>query len=106
MSDFPSDDRPGFVVEKPEFCFASHRVVLPGQTHYLTSKNIVHCEGCALSRSMSCVRDDPAIDVKRDRLLSKRGEAEIAVSPGELLHPASALPEAALRASGERAQEG
>lgn len=106
MSQVPGDDRPGFVAEKLEFCFASYRIIQPGQTYYLTIKNIVHYEGCALSKSVSGVRDDLAVDVKRDRLLSRRGKAGIAVSPGELRHPASALADAAVRPVGQKAQEG
>ena len=69
MSDIPNDDNPGFVTEKPEHCFACYRHIRPGQTYYLTLKNIVHCEDCALSDGVIRVRDDLAVEVKRDRLL-------------------------------------
>jgi len=36
MSDIPNDDKPGFVAEKPEHCFACYRLIRPGQTYYLT----------------------------------------------------------------------
>ena len=49
MRDIPNDDRPGFVAERPEHCFACYRLIRPGQTYYLTIEGIVHCEDCALS---------------------------------------------------------
>ena len=32
MSDIPNDDKPGFVAEKPEHCFACYRLIQPGET--------------------------------------------------------------------------
>ena len=68
MSDIPNDDQPGFVAEKPEHCFACYRLIKPGQTYYLTIDNIVHCEDCALSEGVIRVREDLAVEIKRDRL--------------------------------------
>ena len=86
MRDIPNGDNPGFVAEKPEHCFACYRLIRLGQTYYLTIENIVHCEDCALSQGVIRVREDLAIEVKRDRLLIQRGRAEVEVFPGEIRH--------------------
>ena len=67
MSDIPNDDNPGFVAERPEHCSACYRLIRPGQTYYLTIEGIVHCEDCALSEDVIRVREDLAVEVKRDR---------------------------------------
>ena len=72
MRDIPSEYKPGFVAEKPEHCFAYYRLIRTGQTYYLTIENIVHCEECALSKGVVRVREDLAVEVKRDRLKSDR----------------------------------
>ena len=95
MSDIPNDDKPGFVAEKPEHCFACYRLIRPGQTYYLTIEGIVHCEDCALSEGVIRVRDDLAVEVSRDRLLIQRGKAEVEVFPGEIRHLVNAQPFAA-----------
>ena len=43
------------------------------------------------------MRDDLAVEVKRDRLLVRRGKAEVKVFPGEIRHMVNALTEAAVR---------
>jgi hypothetical protein len=48
MTQTPTDDQPGFVVEKPERCFACSRLIRPGQTYYLTIEHEVLCADCAL----------------------------------------------------------
>jgi hypothetical protein len=40
---------------------------------YLTIEFEVLCEDCALSEGLIRVREDPAVEVKRDRLLVRRG---------------------------------
>ena len=69
MTETPNDDKPGFVAEEPEHCFACCRLVRPGQTYYLTIENIVLCTDCALSEGVIRVREDLAIEVRRDGLL-------------------------------------
>ena len=81
MSDIPNDEKPGFVAEKPEHCFACYRLIRPGQTYYLTIEGIVHCEDCALSKGVIRVREDVAVWVNRDRLLIQGGEVEVEVFP-------------------------
>ena len=76
MSDIPNDDKPGFVAEEPEHCFACFRLIRPGQTYYLTIKNTVLCADCALDEGLIRVRDDLVVAVKRDRLLIQRGKAQ------------------------------
>ncbi len=34
MSDIPSDDKPGFVAEKPEHCLDCYRLIRTGQISY------------------------------------------------------------------------
>ena len=84
MSDIPNDDQPGFVAEKPEHCFACYRLIRPGETYYLTIDGIVHCEDCALSQGVIRVREEVAVEVRRDRLLVRRGGAELEVFPVRL----------------------
>jgi hypothetical protein len=72
MTDTPTDDTPGFVAEEPEHCHACFRLIRPGQTYYLTIENTVLCTDCALSEGVIRVRDDLAVEVKRDRLLIGR----------------------------------
>jgi hypothetical protein len=57
VRDVLNEDKPGFVAEKPEHCFACYRLIRPGQTYYLTIDGIVHCEDCALSEGVTQVRD-------------------------------------------------
>jgi hypothetical protein len=49
MSDIPNDDMPGFVAEKPEYCYAYYRLIHPGQIYRLTIGFEVLCADCALS---------------------------------------------------------
>ena len=97
MTHTHDDDKPGFVADEPEHCFACYRLIRPGQTYYLTIENMVHCEDCALSERVIRVREDLAVEVKRDRLLIQRGKAEVEVFPGEIRHLANALVEAGVR---------
>ena len=69
MTHTQDDDMPGFVAEKPEHCFACYRLIRPGQTYYLTIEGIVHSEDCALSEGVIRVREDLAVEIRRDRLL-------------------------------------
>ena len=48
----------------------------------------------ASSRGVIHVREDLAVEVKRDRLLVQRGEAAVEVFPGEIRHLVNALAEA------------
>ncbi len=86
MSDIPNDDKPGFVAEKPEHCFACYRLIRPGQTYYLTIEGIVHCEDCALSEGVIRVRENLAVEVRRDQLLIRR-DGGILQGRVLLLHP-------------------
>ena len=76
MSDIPNDDKPGFVAERPEHCFACYRLIRPGQTYYLTIEGIVHCEDCALSAGVIQVREDLEVEIKRDRPAIFSGSAD------------------------------
>jgi hypothetical protein len=99
MSDTPNDDQSGFVAEQPEHCFACFRLIHPGQTNYLTIEQEVLCADCALdapsmppsSRGVIRVREDLAVEVKGDRLLMRRGNAEVEVFPGEIRRFVNAL---------------
>ena len=104
MTDTPNDDKPGFVAEKPEHCFACYRLIRAGEPYYLTIDGIVHCEECALSKGVIRVREDLAVEVKRDRLLVRRGDAEVEVFPGEIRHLVNALVEAGVRMADCRAE--
>ena len=97
MSKSPTDDKPGFVAEEPEHCHACYRLIRPGQTYYLTIENTVLCTDCALSERVIRVRDDLAVEVKRDRLLIGRGSSEVEVFAGEIRHLVNALVEGAAR---------
>jgi len=79
------------VAEKPEHCFACHRLLRPGQIYYLTIEGIVHCEDCALSEGAIRVIKDLGVEVKRDRLQLQRGKAEVEVFAGEIRHLMTAL---------------
>jgi hypothetical protein len=48
MTHTPTEDRPGFVAEQPEHCFACYRLIRPGQTHCLTIEQKVLCADCTL----------------------------------------------------------
>jgi hypothetical protein len=76
-----SDDQPGFLAEQPEHCFACYRLIRPGRTYYLTIEQEVLCADCALDEGIIRVREDLAVEVRRDRLVVRRGEAE--VLPGD-----------------------
>ena len=91
MSDFLNDDNAGFVAEQPEHCSACYRPTRPGQTYYLTIDKIVNCEDCALSKGVIRVREDLAVEVKRDRLLIQRGKAVVEAFPGEIRHLVNAF---------------
>ena len=93
----PTDDKSGFVAEKPEHCFACYRLIRPCQTYYLTIEGVVHCEDCALSEGVVRVREDLAVKVKRDWLLVQRGKAEVEIFLGEIRHLVNTLAEGAAR---------
>jgi hypothetical protein len=95
MTDTPTDDQPGFIAEEPEHCFACYRLIRPGQTYYLTIEQEVLCADCALDEGVIRVREDLALEVKRDRLVVRRGQAKVEVLPGEVRHLLNALAEAA-----------
>ena len=88
MTDIPNDDKPGFVADEPEHGFACCRLIRPGQTYHLTIESKVLCEDCALSEGVIRVRDDLAVEAKRDRLLVQRGSVEVEVFAGEIRHQA------------------
>ena len=46
MSNIPNDDKPGFVAERPEHCFACYRLIRPGQAYYLTVDSTPSANGC------------------------------------------------------------
>jgi len=92
-----TDDQPGFIAEQPEHCFACYRLISAGQTYFLTIEQKVLCEDCALSEGVIRVREDLAVEVKRDRLLVRRGQAEVEVYPHEVRHLVNALAEGAGR---------
>ena len=93
MTETPNDDQPGFVAEEPLHCYACFRLIRPGQTYYLTIEHEVLCADCALDEGVIRVREDLAVEVKRDRLLVQRGKAEVEVFPGEIRHLVHALAE-------------
>ena len=97
MTVTPTDDRPGYVAERPEHCFACFRLIRPGDTYYLTIEQEVLCADCALVEGVIRVRENLAVEVKRDRLVVRRGKAEVEVFPGEIRHLVNALAEAAAR---------
>ena len=82
------------MAEKPGRCFACFRLIRPGQTYYLTMEQEVLCADCALDEGVIHVREDLVVDVKRDRVVVRRGEAEVEVLPHEIRHLVNALAEA------------
>ncbi len=60
-------------IGQKRFCFACYRLIRPGQIYHLTIEFEVLCEDCALSEGVIRVRGDLAVEVRRDRLLIKRG---------------------------------
>ena len=87
MTETPTDDRPGFVAEKPEHCRACCRLIRPGQTYYLTIGQAILCEDCFGEADEIRVTDDLAVVVADGRLLMRRGIAAVEVSPSEAGHP-------------------
>jgi hypothetical protein len=106
MTEIPNCDKPGFVAAEPQHCSACFRLIRPEQPYYLTSEYEVLCADCALDESVIRVREDLAVEVKSDRLLVRRGEAEVEVFPGEIRYVVNALAEAAVRLVDQKAQEG
>ena len=76
---------------------SASRLIRPGQTYYLTIEGTVLCADCALVEGVIRVREDLVVQIKRDRLLIQRGEAEVEVFPSEIRHLVNALAEAAAR---------
>jgi hypothetical protein len=97
MTETPNDDRPGFVAGEPVHCFTCFRLIRPGQAYYLTIEDEVLCADCALDEGVIRVREDLAVEVRRDRLLVQRGKAEVEVFAGEIRHLVNALVEGAAR---------
>jgi hypothetical protein len=99
--DTPTEDQPGFVAEEPERCSACVRLIRPGQTYYLPWNKRYYARAVPWStpssRGVIRVREDLAVEVKRDRLVVQRGEAEVEVLPGEIRHLVNALAEGAAR---------
>jgi len=89
------DDKPGFVAEELEHCFACFRPIRPGQIYHLTIEFEVLCADCALSEDVIPVRDDLPVEAKRDRLLVQRGNVEVEVFAGEIRHRVAAVADAA-----------
>ena len=81
------------------------RLIRPGQTYYLTIDYEVLCVDCALGEELIRVREDLAVEVNRDRLLVRRGEAEVEVFAGEVRHHINALAEVAARLVDLNSQE-
>jgi hypothetical protein len=106
MTETPNDDKPGFVAEEPVHCLVCFHLIPPGQTYYLTIEHEVLCADCALDEGVIRVREDLAVEVKRDRLSIQRGRAEVEVFPGEIRHLVNALAEAAGRLVDQRIQKG
>jgi hypothetical protein len=52
------------------------------------------------------VREDLAVEAKRDRLVVRRGEMQVEVFPGEIRHLVNALVEAAGKVVELKAREG
>ncbi len=75
MTETPSGDQPGFVAERPEHCSACFRLILPGQTYYLTLEHEVLCTDCALDDAL-IEGGDP-----RERGSGRRAQARPAVGP-------------------------
>jgi len=75
------------------------------RTYHLTIEFEVHCEDCALSEGVIRVRENLAVEIKRDRLLVQRGKAEVEVFPQEVRHLVNALAEAAARLVDQEVQK-
>ena len=60
----------------------------------------------AVDERLIRVRDDLAVEVKRNRLLIRRGNAAVEVLPGEIRHLVNALAEGAVRLVGQKDEEG
>jgi hypothetical protein len=50
-------------------------------------------KNCAFSEGVIRLREDLAIEIKRDRLLIQRGKVEVGMLPGGIRHPVNALAE-------------
>jgi hypothetical protein len=94
MTETPNDAKPGFVADEPVHCYACFRLIRLGQAYYPTIAHEVLCADCALVDEVIRVRDDVAFEVKRDRLLVRRGKTEVVVFSGEIRHLVNALVEA------------
>ena len=72
MGDIPNNDKPGFVAEKPEHCFACYRLIRPGQIYHpiigLAMLCSIHFEAADPMR----VTDDLVVVVEDGRLLVRR----------------------------------
>ena len=84
MTETPTDDRPGLVAEKPEHCHACYRLMLPGQTYYLTVGQAVLCNHCITDHDAIRVTDDLTVVVEDGQLLVRRGGSTVEVLPSEV----------------------
>ena len=101
----PTNNQPGFVVEEPERCHACYRLIQPGQTYYLTIGQAILCKGCIRTADAIRVTDDLAVVVEEGRLLVRRGDSTVEVLPHEVRRLVDALVEGAGRLVDGKAQE-
>jgi hypothetical protein len=73
MTETPTDDRPGFVAEKPEHCHACYHLIQPGQTYFPTVGQANVCEGCIADHDAIRVTDDLSMVIEDGRFLVRRG---------------------------------
>ena len=85
MRDMPDDDRPGFVAEKPEYCFACCRLI--GMDRHTASQSSSKCSArtAPFTQGVIRVREDLAVEVRGDPVLVQSGKAEVAVAAGECI---------------------
>ena len=81
MTQTPTDDRPGFVADEPKHCHACVRLILRGQTYYLTIGQAVLCEGCITDAGAIRVTDDLVVVAEDGRLVLRRGSSMLVVLP-------------------------
>ena len=60
---------------------------IPAKTYHLTIEHQVLCADCTLVEAVIPMRDDLAVEVKRDQRLVQRGKAEVEVCPSEIRQP-------------------
>ncbi len=97
MTETPTDDRPGFVAEKPEHCHACYRLILSGQTYYLTMEDAMLCPDCVTAAEAIRLSSGLMIEVREGRLLVRRGSDTVEVFSQEVRYLVDALVETATR---------